>query len=75
MGAVIVVTPGECTKAGPDGRFTLDVPPGSWTVTAWHRAAGYYRKRVQVLPNRGAHVEFLIPVGVESLGPETAEGN
>jgi plastocyanin len=75
MGAVIVVTPGECTKAGPDGRFNLDVPPGSWTVVAWHRAAGYYKKRVEVLPNRGAHVEFLIPVGVESLGAETAEGN
>src|SRR5579883_162678 len=71
MAAVIVVTPGECAKAGPDGRFSLDgVVPGVWTVVAWHRAAGFHRKRVEVLPNRGAHVEFLIPVGVESLGQE-----
>jgi plastocyanin len=76
MAAVIVVTPGDCTKAGPDGRFSLDgVAPGAWTVVAWHRAAGYYRKKVEVLPNRGAHVEFLIPVGVESPGLETSEGN
>ena len=76
MAAVIVVTPGECVKAGLDGRFSLDgVEPGSWTVVAWHRTAGFYRKRVEVLPNRGAHVEFLIPVGVESPGPELAEGN
>jgi plastocyanin len=76
MAAVIVVTPGKCTKANPDGRFSFDnVAPGSWTVVAWHRAAGYYRQKVQVLPNRGAHVEFLIPVGVDSPGPETTEGN
>lgn len=76
MAAVIVVTPGECTKADLDGRFSMDnIPPGSWTVVAWHRAAGFYRKKVEVLPNRGAHVEFLIPVGVDSLGPEMAEGN
>src|SRR5579883_2393162 len=30
MAAVIVVTPGECVKAGADGRFSLDdVPPGA----------------------------------------------
>ena len=76
MAAVIVVTPGQCTKADADGRFSLDnIPPGSWTVVAWHRAAGFYRKKIEVLPNRGAHVEFLIPVGVDSPGPEIAEGN
>jgi plastocyanin len=77
MTAVIVVTPGElCARANRDGKFMIDsVPPGEWTVVAWHRAAGFYRQKINVLPGRGAHLEFLIPVRAESSAPEMAQGN
>jgi plastocyanin len=77
MTAVIVITPGELfARASRDGKFTIEgVPPGEWTVVAWHRVAGFYRQKVEVLPGRGAHTEFLIPVRPQSPAPETAEGN
>jgi hypothetical protein len=77
MTAVIVVTPGEfCARANRDGKFTIDsVPPGEWTVVAWHRVAGFYRQKINVLPGSGAHLEFLIPVRAESSAPEMAQGN
>ena len=64
MGAVIVVAPnGWCAKAGPDGRFSLNhVPPGSYTIVAWHKSAGFFRQRIQVREDRAASVEFDIPL-------------
>ena len=35
-----------------DGRFTLDqVPPGPYTLLAWHPILGEQRQEVQVLPD------------------------
>jgi plastocyanin len=77
MTAVIVITPGElCATASRDGKFTIEgVPPGAWTVVAWHRVAGFYRQKVEVLPGRGAHAEFLIPVRPQSPVPRAVEGS
>ena len=63
MAAVIFVTPNRWSaKADRDGHFTLrDVPPGRYTVVAWHKAAGYFRKEIEVGAGRAANVEFLIP--------------
>ncbi len=64
MGAVIVVTPNEWnTKAARDGSFRLTgVPPGNYTIVAWHKAASFFRKQVQVTAQHGAAVEFQIPL-------------
>jgi plastocyanin len=64
MAAAIVVTPNQWS-ARPDaaGRFTIEgVPAGSYTIVAWHKAAGYFRKSIRVAENRAGNVEFVIPI-------------
>jgi plastocyanin len=63
MTATIVVTPNRwTTRADASGRFVLpDVPPGSYVIVAWHKAAGFFRQRVEVKPDRTANVSFFIP--------------
>jgi plastocyanin len=64
MAATIVVTPNQWyAKADKDGHFTIrDVPPGTWTVVAWHKAAGFFRKQIEVTAGGGASLDFLIPL-------------
>jgi plastocyanin len=64
MTATIVVAPNRWnTQAGRDGRFALrDVPPGKYTIVAWHKAAGFFRQTVVVTAGRDENVEFLIPI-------------
>jgi plastocyanin len=70
MSATIVISPsGWATHADGDGRFSLaDVPPGRYTVVAWHKTAGFFRREIQVTAERDAEVEFLIPL--EAATPE-----
>lgn len=66
MSAVVVVTPNGF-YASPDekGRFVIpDVPPGRYTVTAWHKAAGFLRKDITVVEGAPSSVDFLVPLGV-----------
>lgn len=64
MAAAIVVSPNQWS-AKPDagGRFTLpDVPPGRYTIVAWHRAAGFFRQTIEVKADAKASVQFAIPL-------------
>jgi plastocyanin len=64
MSAAIVVAPNQWS-AVPDaaGKFTLpNVPPGKYTIVAWHKTAGFFRQNVEVREGRGITVEFLIPI-------------
>jgi plastocyanin len=65
MSGTIVVTPNQWfARPNPAGPYSIaEVPPGAYTVTAWHRTAGIFQKKVQVLPGKGAQVDFLIPLG------------
>jgi plastocyanin len=64
MAGVIVVSPnGWSTKADANGRFLLaDLPPGSYTLVAWHKAAGFFRQQVLVTGERNVQVTFVIPL-------------
>jgi plastocyanin len=64
MAATIVVAPNRWnTKADGEGRFALhDVPPGKYTIVAWHKAAGFFRQQVQIAAGRDEKIEFLIPL-------------
>lgn len=64
MAAAIVITPNQWSaRSGPDGQFSISsVPPGSYTIVAWHRAAGFFRQTVKVTENRPSNVRFIIPV-------------
>jgi len=45
------------------GRFALTgVPPGAYTIVAWHKAAGFFRQNIQVTGDRATAVEFFIPL-------------
>ena len=76
MAATIVVTPNRW-GAIPDasGRFSLhNLPPGKYTIVAWHRAAGFFRQEIEVVPGSGASVEFFIPLGAnEPSGVKDSE--
>jgi len=67
MAATVVVTPNRW-YARPDssGRYRIpDVPPGQYTVVAWHKSAGFYRKSIVVEKGHDQAVDFLIPIDVE----------
>jgi len=69
MEATIVVTPNRW-YARPDansGRYRLaDVPPGAYTVVAWHKYAGFFRKTITVETGHDAVADFFIPLEADA---------
>jgi plastocyanin len=68
MEATVVVTPNRW-YARPDrnGQYRIsDVPPGQYTVVAWHRTAGFFRKTVVVGNGESAAADFFIPLDIDS---------
>jgi plastocyanin len=68
MAATIVVTPNRW-YARPDrsGKFLIpNVPPGQYTVVAWHKSAGFFRKPITVENGHDAVVDFFIPIDVDT---------
>lgn len=67
MSGVIVITPNQwSTRPDAAGRFRLsEVPPGTYTIVAWHKSAGYFRKRVTVTEDSSTPVTFFIPLPAE----------
>jgi plastocyanin len=64
MTATIVVTPNAyATRASEAGKFTFSgVAAGTYTVVAWHKAAGFFKKTITVDGSGNAAVEFFIPL-------------
>jgi hypothetical protein len=64
MAGVIVVTPTRWfARAGRDGKYVLrDLPPGKYTVVAWHKATGFIRREVRVEAGRDSSLDFLVPI-------------
>ena len=77
MAATVVVTPNRW-YARPDrsGHYRIpDVPPGQYTVVAWHKSAGFYRKSIEVEKGHDLAVDFLIPIDVEPKQDAPASQN
>ncbi|HLK48784.1 MAG TPA: hypothetical protein VKT49_11650 [Bryobacteraceae bacterium] len=68
MAAVILITPNQWSaRPGEDGRFRLsDVPPGTYTIVAWHKAAGFFRQQIIVTEDGAAPVSFFIPLAAQT---------
>src|ERR1700729_1513313 len=64
MQATVVVTPNRWyARPDKDGQYRIpDVPPGQYTVVAWHKSAGFFRKTVVVSEDQNAAADFFIPV-------------
>ena len=64
MTGTIVVAPNRWnTLADREGKFELkNIPPGKYTVVAWHKTAGFFRQTVALETGKVEHIEFLIPV-------------
>ena len=59
MSAYVVVADAPFAVTGEDGSFVVPgVPPGTWTVTAWHEKLGERTATVTVPPTGAATVEF-----------------
>jgi len=69
MAATIVVTPSRWyARVDRSGQYRIpDVPPGQYTVVAWHKSAGFFRKQILVEEGRDGVGDFFIPIGD---GPE-----
>lgn len=67
MAAAIVITPNRwSTKPDGQGEFLLrGLPPGKYSITAWHRAAGFFHDTVTVTEGRPAAVTFTIPLSAD----------
>jgi plastocyanin len=68
MEATIVVTPNRW-YARPDaaGQYHISgVPPGTYTLVAWHKAAGFFRKQVVVGEDHNASADFFIPIDTDA---------
>jgi len=64
MAATVVVTPNRW-YARPDktGEYRIpNVPPGQYTVVAWHKTAGFFRKSITVSAGQNASASFFIPL-------------
>jgi uncharacterized protein (DUF2141 family) len=43
-----------------DGLFTLpELPPGKYTVTAWHETYGTHNQEITVAPGQKVNVDFV----------------
>jgi plastocyanin len=64
MYAAIVVVPNRWyTKPGDDGSFSFhDVPPGTYSLVAWHMNAGFFRREIHIPAAGGIDVVMDIPV-------------
>jgi plastocyanin len=67
MEGTIVVAPSQYfAHVDGAGQFHLAaVPPGEYTVVAWHKAAGFFRKQIVVKAGHNTTADFLIPLPAE----------
>ena len=63
MAATILITPNQwSTKPDAAGSFKLTgVPPGKYTVVAWHKTAGTFKQTVTISGDQALPIRFLIP--------------
>lgn len=75
MSATVFVTPNRW-YARPDheGQYRIsDVPPGRYTLVAWHRTAGFFRKTIVVDGNHDVTADFFIPLDEAGTKPDQNE--
>jgi plastocyanin len=71
MAATIVVTPNRwLAQSDRSGQFRIhSVPPGRYTIVAWHKGAGFFRKSILIESGRDSVADFFIPLGADEQAP------
>jgi len=67
MAATIIVTPNRWyARSDRSGQFQVqNVPPGKYTIVAWHKSAGFFRKSIVVESGHDSVADFFIPIGAD----------
>jgi len=67
MAATIVVLANRYyARPDRDGQYRIaKVPPGHYTLVAWHKSAGFFRKSIDVGADQTATADFIIPLDVD----------
>lgn len=68
MEATIVVTPNRWyARADGKGQYRITgVPAGQYTVVAWHKYAGFFRKTITIESGHDAVADFFIPLEADA---------
>ncbi len=76
MSATVVVAPNRWfAQSDAAGHYRIpNVPPGHYTLVAWHKAAGFFRKPVIVEAGHDSVVDFNVPLDTESEGKGLENG-
>ncbi len=64
MTGTIVVTPNQwAARVDAQGQYVLPaVPPGKYTVVAWHKTGGILRKTIEVVAGQDSVADFFVPL-------------
>jgi plastocyanin len=67
MQATVVITPNRWfTRPDRNGQYRIpDVPPGQYTLVAWHKSAGFFRKAIVIDSAHDATADFFIPLDID----------
>lgn len=67
MAATIVVLANRYyARPDRDGKYRIpNVPPGHYTLVAWHKSAGFFRKSIDVGLGHTTTADFLIPLDID----------
>lgn len=64
MEGTIMITPNRWyARSDAAGQYRIhDVPPGHYTLVAWHKSAGFFRKAIVIEAGHDAVADFFIPI-------------
>ncbi|MGH9647451.1 MAG: hypothetical protein ACRD4E_11605, partial [Bryobacteraceae bacterium] len=70
MAGTIIVTPNQWgVRVDAAGHYTLaNVLPGKYTVVAWHKTGGTFRKTIEVTASRDSVADFFVPLAQLASG-------
>ena len=70
MNGTIVVTPNQWgVRVDAKGQYSLaNVPPGKYTVVAWHKTGGTFRKTIEVAAGKDSEANFFVPLAELGTG-------
>ena len=70
MTGTIIVTPNQWgVRVDASGQYTLtNVPAGKYTVVAWHKTGGTFRKTIEVTAGHDAEANFFVPLAELAAG-------